>query len=70
MSIVESLKRLVDPAQAKEDEAERKRAREQPVREAAAEPPRFRCRVCGQLGKDAMFCSDCLAATMEPIRKS
>lgn len=69
MSIVESLKRLVDPEQAKQDQAERKRAREQPIREPAAVPPRFRCRVCGELGKDPMFCPGCLAATMEPIRK-
>ena len=25
--------------------------------------------VCGQLGKDATFCIDCLAATMEPLGK-
>jgi hypothetical protein len=69
MSIVESLKRLVDPSQARKEEAERKGAREQPLRDADAAPPRFRCRVCGEPGKDAMFCADCLAATMEPIRK-
>jgi len=38
------------------------------VREAEG-PPAFRCRVCGHLGRDAMFCSECLAATMQPIRK-
>lgn len=69
MSIVESLKRLVDPAQARQEEAERKSARELPIREAEAGPPGFRCRVCGQLGRDAMFCADCLAATMERIRR-
>jgi hypothetical protein len=69
MSIVESLKRLVDPVQARREEAERKSAREQPIREAETRPPAFRCRVCGQLGRDAMFCADCLAATMEPIDK-
>jgi hypothetical protein len=69
MSIVESLKRLIDPAQAKKEEAERKRARERPMRDDAAAPPRFRCRVCGQPGRDPMFCADCLAATMEPLRK-
>jgi hypothetical protein len=68
MSIVESLKRLVDPVQARKEEAERKAAREQPVREAEG-PPAFRCRVCGQLGRDAMFCSECLAATMQPVRR-
>jgi hypothetical protein len=69
MSIVESLKRLVDPAQARKDEAERKTAREQPVREVVEGPPGFRCRVCGGLGRNAMFCAECLAATMEPLRK-
>jgi hypothetical protein len=69
MSIVESLKRLVDPAAERAEAAERKAAREQPIHEAAGDPPDFRCRVCGELGKDAMFCADCLAATMEPVRK-
>jgi hypothetical protein len=69
MSIVESFKRLVDPVQARKEEAERKSAREQPIREAASGPPGFRCRVCGQLGKDATFCIDCLAATMKPLGK-
>jgi len=68
MSIVESLKRLVDPAQARHDEAELQSAREQPVREVEG-PPGFRCRVCGGLGRNAMFCAECLAATMEPLRK-
>ena len=68
MSIVESLKRLVDPVQVRKEEAERKRAREQPIREAEIGPPGFSCRVCGQLGRDAMFCADCLAATMEPAK--
>jgi hypothetical protein len=69
MSIVESLKRLVDPVQARKEAAERKSAREKPIREADSGPPGFRCRVCGQLGKDATFCIDCLAATMEPLGK-
>jgi hypothetical protein len=69
MSIVESLKRLVDPTQARKEAAERKSAREQPIREVEAGPPEFRCRVCGQLGRDAMFCAECLAATMERIKK-
>jgi hypothetical protein len=69
MSIVESLKRLVDPVQARKEEAERKSARELPIREAEGGPPAYRCRVCGELGRDAMFCADCLAATMEPLRR-
>lgn len=68
MSIVESLKRLVDPVQARKEEAERRRGREQRPRETEG-PPAFRCRVCGGLGRDAMFCADCLAATMEPVGK-
>jgi hypothetical protein len=69
MSIVESLKRLVDPTQARKEEAERKSAREQPLREDEGGPPGFKCRVCGELGRDPMFCAECLAATMEPLRK-
>jgi hypothetical protein len=51
------------------EEDERKSAREQPIREPDSGPPGFRRRVCGQLGKGAMFCIDCLAATMKPLGK-
>jgi rubrerythrin len=66
MSIVESLKRLVDPVQVQREEAERVSLREQPIREAEGDPPTFVCRVCGYVGTDAMFCPTCLAGTMEP----
>lgn len=68
MSIVESLKRLVDPVQVQREEAERRNAREQPIREADGDPPLFTCRVCGRQGTEPMFCPDCLAGTMEPKR--
>jgi rubrerythrin len=67
MSIVESLKRLVDPVQVQREEAQRQSEREQPLREAEGDPPLYACRVCGYQGTDAMFCPDCLAGTMEPV---
>src|SRR5262245_1959901 len=69
MSIVESLKKLVDPVAAREAEAERKIAREQPVREDAGPPPRFECRVCHYVGSDPGFCAGCLAGTMRPTTR-
>lgn len=67
MSIIESLKRLVDPVQVRQEEAERKAAREQPKREHDGDPPQFACRVCGQVGADRSYCPECLADTMEPV---
>jgi rubrerythrin len=68
MSIVESLKKLVDPVQVRQEEEERRRQREQPKREHAGDPPRFACRICGHESADKAYCPDCLADTMEPLR--
>jgi hypothetical protein len=66
MSIIESWKRLVDPAGAREDAAERERLR-QPARQTeSGPPPTFECRVCGHLGPEPAFCPSCLAQTMRP----
>jgi len=65
MSIIESLKKLVDPEQAREEEAARLVARNLPQREDAAPPPaNYRCRVCGHEGTEKVFCPVCLAETM------
>jgi rubrerythrin len=67
MSIIESLVKLVDPVQARQREEERKVAREQPKREAAGDPPRFACRVCGFEDTQGQFCPTCLAGTMRRL---
>jgi rubrerythrin len=67
MSIVESLRKLVDPVQAKQDDEERRSAREQPVHEQAGDPPRFVCRVCGHEDIQKAYCPECLADTMEAV---
>jgi len=65
MSIIESLKKLVDPEQAREEEAGRLVARELPRREEAGPPPAsYRCRVCRHEGPEKVFCPVCLAETM------
>src|SRR5216110_2293735 len=69
MSIIESLKKLVDPVAAREAEEERKLVRTQPVREAAGPPPAFECRVCQYVGPDPVFCPECLAGTMRPTTR-
>jgi rubrerythrin len=69
MSIVESLIRLVDPVQAREREAERRRVREEPKRERSGDPPRFACRICGHQSPDRSYCPDCLADTLELLKR-
>jgi hypothetical protein len=69
MSIIESLRKLVDPIAARQKEAERIALRETPVREEAAAPPLHECRVCGYIGVEPDFCPDCLAQTMRPTTK-
>jgi hypothetical protein len=64
MSIVESLLKIVDPAQAREQE--RRIAREQPKREREGDPPHFVCRVCDHEDIQSAYCPECLADTMEP----
>ena len=69
VAIVESLIKLVDPAQAREREEERRTQREQPKREHAGDPPRFACRICGHASEDKSYCPECLADTMQPVRE-
>lgn len=66
MSIVETLKKLVDPIAARERAAERERL-QQPARQSDGDPPAaFQCRVCGYVGREPAFCPGCLAQTMRP----
>jgi hypothetical protein len=69
VSIIESLRKLVDPNAQRIIEAERRDERERPVREEAGGEPGFECRVCGRLGLEPDYCPDCLALTMRPTRK-
>jgi len=67
MSIVESLIRLVDPVQAQARAEDRRIQREQPKREVAGDPPRYRCRICALEDAAEVYCPVCLADTMRPI---
>jgi len=69
VSIVESFKKLVDPARARQEEEERRADRERPDAdgEGGPPPPKRRCRVCGHEGPEPQFCPDCLAETMRPL---
>ena len=69
MSIIDTLKKVVDPIAARQEEAERKRQREQSKREAEGDPPIYRCRVCGTESPDRTYYPECLADTMEPLPK-
>jgi len=69
VSIIESLKKLVDPIAARESAAELVRLREKSGPSEAKPPPTFECRVCGHLGREPDFCPECLAQTMRPSDK-
>ncbi len=69
MAIVESLVKLVDPAEARRREEERRKEREQPQRAKAGDPPHaFECRVCGHRDQQGAYCPTCLADTMRKVR--
>jgi Smr domain len=68
VSIVESLKRLFDPAAARQEDAERRANREQPERDDAGPGKWYECRVCRHVGPEPTFCPTCLAGTMRPTR--
>jgi hypothetical protein len=64
VSIVESLRRLVDPVEARARQEELRIQREQPIREADGDPPSYACRVCSYRGAEPDYCPTCLAETM------
>jgi hypothetical protein len=68
VSIVESLKRLFDPATFQQENAERRAEREKPERDDAGPDKWFECRVCRYVGSEPTFCPTCLAGTMRPTR--
>src|SRR5687767_2132983 len=55
VSIIESLKKLVDPIAARESAAELVRLREKAGPSEAGPPATFECRVCGHLGPEPDF---------------
>jgi hypothetical protein len=65
MSIVESLRKLVDPVEAQNREEEAEADSKLPRRAGAADPPRFTCRICGFVDTQGGYCPTCLADTME-----
>jgi hypothetical protein len=69
MSIVEKLVKLVDPAEARRREEERRKDREQPERNDSGDPPHeYECRVCGLRAREGGYCPTCLADTMQKVR--
>jgi rubrerythrin len=70
MSIIESLVKLVDPAEALRREQELRSDREQPQRPHASDPPHeFVCRVCDHRATEPGYCPTCLADTMQKVRR-
>jgi rubrerythrin len=69
MSLIERLTKIVDPAEARRREEERRKDREQPQRADDAAPPHaYQCRVCGHVGDEEAYCPTCLAETMQKVR--
>jgi hypothetical protein len=79
VSIVDSLRRLVDPVAAREHAARMERLRKPPRDDAQggsrggagknATGKAYECRVCGLVGTAPDFCPECLAQTMRPTDK-
>lgn len=67
VSIVQSLKKLVDPERARQEAAQLKKERELPRREVAGDPPTYRCRICHATSTERAYCPTCLADTMVPV---
>ena len=68
MSIIQTLKKIVDPARAREEAAERKAAREEVRQQEAGDVlPRYRCSVCGHEADQGTYCPECIADTMEYV---
>ena len=73
MSIIQSLKRLFDPVEYRQEQLELKRKAE--TRESEGDPDKppppppepWRCRLCGWEGQPP-FCMSCLAETMERVK--
>jgi rubrerythrin len=81
MSIVYTLKKIVDPAAAREEEAQLKKAREEVRQQQSGDPPepgaepegpapRWRCHCCGVEDEQGGYCPECLADTMELLGSS
>ncbi len=70
MSLVWPLERLFDTPSAIEAAERDKLASERLERDGGdAEPPTFRCRVCGHEWAVRSYCPSCLADTMQPVRR-
>ncbi len=83
MSILWTLRKLVDPIEHGLEEEARRRHRETlPSEPRSGDGPgdrlpapkapetTFRCRVCGLTGRDGAFCPKCLAGTMQPVARA
>jgi len=66
MSIVHTLKKVVDPARAREEQAEQEKRQQERRQQGAAEPELYHCRVCGREVAQGGYCPDCLSDTMRP----
>jgi lipopolysaccharide biosynthesis regulator YciM len=67
MSIIYTLKKIIDPIAARQEEAERKAQREEVRQQEAGDPPMYRCRACGLEDSQGAYCPECLADTMEQV---
>ncbi len=66
MSLMYTIKKVLDPLAAREEEARRRRQRES-VPDQNGDDHRFRCRVCGFVSDQWEYCPHCLADTMNQV---
>ncbi|MBU1534512.1 hypothetical protein KKF84_04280 [Myxococcota bacterium] len=65
MSLIYSIKKLVDPNAARIEEAHAILMQRAQPRTDDSDDLRYRCRVCGFVSKSREYCPSCLADTME-----
>ena len=65
MSLIYSIKKLVDPNAARMEAARAERLLQTQPDYDAGDNLRYRCRVCGFVSKSREYCPSCLADTME-----
>ena len=64
MSIMRTLKKIVDPIAAKAEEAELRGRREEPQTNTDGKRVAYKCRVCAHRSRNGEYCPECLADTM------
>ncbi len=68
MSLIWSLKKLIDPIQARKEEAGHQEHLVMPGQQESGDKISYQCKACGLIDERGDYCPQCLAQTMEPVK--